>query len=83
MRVLKEYRTHAGKISIFSFNEKWIVKCEAGLCEQTYKFPHEEYDLPQVEEICQRPNFHDRLAVRFKDMHSEYDSNFSEPKEKT
>lgn len=78
MRVLKEYRTPAAKISIFSFNEKWIVKCEVGLCEQTYKFPQEEFDLPQVEEICQRPQFHERLAARFKDMHSEYDSGFTD-----
>ncbi len=76
MRVLREFLTPAAKISVFSFNEKWIVKCEVGLCEQTYKFPQEEYDLPQVEEICQRAEFHNRLATRFKDMHSEYESGF-------
>jgi hypothetical protein len=78
MRVFKEYRTEAAKISIFSFNEKWIVKCDAGLCEQTFKFSHEEFDLARVEEICQRSSFIERLGQRFKDMHNEFQRDFKD-----
>ena len=31
-------------ISLFSWNGKWLVKFEQGLCEQTYKFEHLEID---------------------------------------
>jgi hypothetical protein len=78
MRVLKEFRTPTAKISIFSFNEKWIVKCEAGYCEQTFKFNQDEFELPEVEEICRRPGFNKRLEIRFQDMHREYANSFSD-----
>ncbi len=71
MRVLKEFRFGPMKFSIFSFNEKWIVKTEVGLCEQTYKFLHEEYDLMKVEAVCQDPKFQNRVHMRFLDMHED------------
>lgn len=78
MRVLKEIQTPAAKVSIFSFNEKWIVKCEAGFCEQTYKFQSEEFEMSQVEEFCQKEAFQKRVAARFQDMHQEFENIFSE-----
>lgn len=58
------------KISIFSFNEKWIVKAEAGLCEQTFKYPHEEWTFEQVVARCEDETFRADVATRFETMHT-------------
>lgn len=59
------------KISIFTFNEKWIVKVEAGLCEQTYKFPQEEWSFEQVTARCENESFKVKIADRFQTMHTD------------
>ncbi len=74
MRVIKEFRDPRMKISIFSFNEKWIVKAEAGLCEQTYKYPTEEWSFDQVVARCEDENFKAQIAARFQSMHDEMGS---------
>ncbi len=71
MRVIKEIKDPRMKISIFSFNEKWIVKCEAGLCEQTFKFPSEEWTLDSVVLKLETPVFRDSVADRFSKMHTD------------
>lgn len=72
MRVLQEYADPRMKISIFSFNEKWIVKTEAGLCEQTFKFPHEEKSLDEVKAICLSEDFRAGVHARFLQMHENW-----------
>ena len=49
MRNLGEIMHPACKISLFSFNQKFIVKFEQGLAEQTLKFEHLEFDRGEVE----------------------------------
>jgi hypothetical protein len=71
MRVLKEFRFGTMKFSIFSFNEKWILKTEVGLCEQTFKFPHEEFELEKIEAFCLDSDFQNRIHIRFQDMHND------------
>jgi hypothetical protein len=71
MRVLKEFIFGPMKFSIFSFNEKWILKTEVGLCEQTFKFPHEEFEIESVEAYCNDPEFQSRIHARFQDMHAD------------
>lgn len=71
MRVIKEFRDPRMKISIFSFNEKWIVKSEAGLCEQTYKYPQEEWSFEQVVLRCEDEVFKTEIAARFETMHQQ------------
>lgn len=71
MRVIKEFRDPRMKISVFSFNEKWIVKFEAGLCEQTYKFPQDEWSMDQVTDRCENEVFKTQIAARFTDMHAQ------------
>ena len=71
MRVIKEFRDPRMKISIFSFNEKWIVKTEAGLCEQTFKFPQDEWSIEQVANRCEDESFKEKIASRFEAMHRE------------
>ena len=71
MRVLKEFHDPRMKISVFSFNEKWIVKIEAGLCEQTYKYPAAEWGFEQVLARCEEETFKAKIAARFQAMHDE------------
>lgn len=71
MRVVKEFRDPRMKISIFSFNEKWIVKAEIGLCEQTYKFPQDEWSIEQVVVRCEDEAFKSSIHSRFEEMHKE------------
>ena len=71
MRVIKEFRDPRMKISIFSFNEKWIVKAEIGLCEQTYKFPQDEWEFERVVTRCEDETFKTKIDVRFTAMHEE------------
>jgi hypothetical protein len=76
MRVIKEFRDPRMKISIFSFNEKWIVKSEVGLCEQTYKFPTDEWSFEQVVSRCEDESFKAKIASRFEAMHLEMNATF-------
>lgn len=71
MRVIKEFRDPRMKISIFSFNEKWIVKTEAGLCEQTFKFPQDEWEFDRVVARCEDEAFRAKVAAHFQTMHDE------------
>ena len=71
MRVIKEFSDPRMKISIFSFNEKWIVKFEAGLCEQTVKFPQVEWEFESVVAKCEDERLRVQIAERFESMHRE------------
>lgn len=71
MRVIKEIQDPRMKISVFSFNEKWIVKFEAGLCEQTFKFPFEDWSMEQVVAKLEVAQFRDQIHGRFGQMHLE------------
>jgi hypothetical protein len=42
VRTLGEIMHPQCKISLFSWNGKYLVKFEQGLCEQTFKFEHLE-----------------------------------------
>lgn len=74
MRVLKEFRFGPMKFSIFSFNEKWILKTEVGLCEQTFKFPQEEFEMETIVAYCHETDFQSRIHARFQDMHTDLKS---------
>lgn len=50
MRTLGEIAHPACKISMFSWNGKYLVKFEQGFCEQTYKFEHLELEESQLRE---------------------------------
>lgn len=42
MRIISEVSHPQCKITIFSWNNKYLIKFERGLIEQTYKVPEEE-----------------------------------------
>ena len=49
MRVIGEIPHTKYKITLFHWNNKYILKFEIGLCEQTYKFS--EMDILSVDQV--------------------------------
>lgn len=68
MRVVKEFSKEGIRVSVFSWNNKYLLKFELGPMEQTFKIPEtdvlEESDLDTFYE----GEFFDRVVVRFKEM---------------
>jgi hypothetical protein len=54
MRMIKEIPHDKYKISIFSWNNKYIIKLEYGQLEQTYKVS--EWDLTSEDEVAEIVN---------------------------
>lgn len=70
MRVIAEIPHELFKITVYSWNEKYLVKFERGMYEQTYKI--REMDLTGEEEIHQLisdQDFINTVSIRFDDMH--------------
>jgi hypothetical protein len=68
MRVVGEIPHPELKITIFHWNNRYLIKLEAGPFEQTFKI--EEYDLSSEEEIKSIVNeeFIQQSIIRFNDM---------------
>jgi len=68
MRVVKEFVQEEIRISVFSWNNKYILKYELGPMEQTFKISEmdvlEESDL----ESFWSGEFFDRVKIRFTEM---------------
>ncbi|MDO6438504.1 hypothetical protein Q4534_13865 [Cyclobacterium sp. 1_MG-2023] len=69
MRVVNELVKEGIRISLFEWNNKYILKFELGNMEQTFKVPSmdvlEESDL----EDLMRGNFFEEVKKRFDEMH--------------
>ena len=68
MRIIDSIPHPSMTISIFSMNNKYIVKFEAGPMEQSFKFSTDE--IAGVEELKRKINdeFIERTMDRFKEM---------------
>ncbi|WP_296699587.1 hypothetical protein [Algoriphagus sp.] len=68
MRVVKEFTQEEIRISVFSWNNKYIIKFEMGPMEQTFKASEmdilEENDL----EIFWKGEFFEKVKQRFQEM---------------
>tara|TARA_R110002020_G_scaffold118590_2_gene270936 strand:- start:1448 stop:1687 length:240 start_codon:yes stop_codon:yes gene_type:complete len=68
MRVVKEFIQEDIRISVFSWNNKYILKFELGPMEQTFKLSEtdvlEESDL----EVFWAGAFFNKVKIRFKEM---------------
>jgi len=68
MRVVKEFTQEEIRISIFSWNNKYIIKFEFGPLEQTFKASEmdilEENDL----EAFLKGDFFEKVKQRFQEM---------------
>lgn len=72
MRYIKDIENPDFKISIYQWNNKYIIKLEAGMYEQTYKI--EEYEVSSIEEIekCMDEAFLNKVKMRFENMQSDF-----------
>lgn len=71
MRIVKEISNPHCKITVFSWNAKYLIKLERGLIEQTYKVP--EVDLNGDEDIEKllKGSFFRKALARFDEMESD------------
>ena len=74
MRFVKDIPNDYCKTSLYVFNNKYIIKFEAGLLEQVYKVS--EFDVSGDEEIIEMLNdmFFSRVINRFKEMAEDFNS---------
>lgn len=72
MRVIGELPNKFCKISLFQWNEKYLVKFELGLYEQTFKI--DEYEVADVEELKSliSEDFIKKVKQRFDNMHADW-----------
>lgn len=68
MRVVSEFSKDGIRVSVFSWNNKYLLKYELGPMEQTFKIPEtdilEESDLSLFYEGV----FFEKVVLRFKEM---------------
>lgn len=70
MRIIDSIPHPQLRISIFSMNDKYLVKFEAGPYEQTYKFEHDS--VLGLEDLKSRvdDNLLEQIASIFRQMHA-------------
>ena len=68
MRILKEVIKGPVRISIFSWNNKYIVKLEVGGLEQTFKLNELQLDSEDQLELLMSDNFVQEALQRFESM---------------
>ncbi|WP_192350195.1 hypothetical protein [Algoriphagus sp. Y33] len=68
MRVVKEFNQENIRISVFSWNSKYIIKYELGPMEQTFKIPEMDVVAETDLEIFWNGIFFDKVKLRFKEM---------------
>ncbi|KYG75758.1 MULTISPECIES: hypothetical protein [Roseivirga] len=69
MRVVKEYLDKPCKVTVFSWNGKYIIKLEEGPFEQTFKVSELDVLEEELEDILNE-NFLNQALDRFKEMGS-------------
>ncbi|RPA68224.1 hypothetical protein EF405_11180 [Cyclobacteriaceae bacterium YHN15] len=68
MRIVKEFSKQEVRISIFNWNNKYILKYEYGPMEQTYKIPEMDVlDENDLDSFCEGVFFGEVIS-RFKEM---------------
>lgn len=68
MRVIKEIPLSDLKVTIYNWNNKYLVKLEQGLLEQTFKVPETEITSEQDLEALLSEDFLNKARQRFRDM---------------
>lgn len=72
MRYIKDIPNDKFKIGLYQWNNKYIVKIESGMYEQTYKI--DDYEIESVAEIerCIDESFIAAITTRFDAMHDDF-----------
>lgn len=72
MRYIKDIADTRFKISIYQWNNKYIIKMESGMYEQTYKI--DQYEVSNIEELekCIDAVFLEAVNERFDAMNGDF-----------
>ena len=72
MRYIKDIVSNKYKISLYQWNNKYIIKIESGMYEQTYKI--DQYEVSNVEEIekCVDDLFLNKVTSLFDSMNTDF-----------
>ncbi len=68
MRVVKELIQEEIRISIFSWNNKYILKFEFGPMEQTFKLSEMDVLEESELEVFLKGDFFEKVKIRFREM---------------
>lgn len=68
MRIVKEVPLPDLKVTIFNWNNKYLVKLEQGLLEQTFKIPETEISSEQDLDALLTDEFLNKARQRFREM---------------
>jgi hypothetical protein len=69
MRVVKEITKNHIRITVFSWNNKYLLKFEQGMIEQTFKINQLDVDREESLSIFFSDNFLLTVQKRFDEMH--------------
>lgn len=68
MRVLKEWLQEEIRVSVFSWNNKYIIKFELGPMEQTFKVSEMDILEESELEVFWQGDFFEKVKTRFHEM---------------
>ncbi|RZS96897.1 hypothetical protein [Cecembia calidifontis] len=68
MRVVKEFTKEGIRVSIFNWNNKFLIKFELGPLEQTFKVSELDVLVEDDLEQFYKGEFFDKVMLRFKEM---------------
>jgi hypothetical protein len=68
MRVVNEFSKDGIRISVFSWNNKFLIKFELGPMEQTFKIPETDILEDSDLSLFYEGDFFDQVVLRFKEM---------------
>ncbi len=69
MRIIGRILHPEFSITVFEMNEKFVVKFEAGMMEQTYKFLKDGINSMEDLEALFDEQFYDNIRERFNEMY--------------
>ncbi|MCE7064755.1 hypothetical protein [Dyadobacter sp. CY326] len=72
MRYIKDIPNANYKIGLYQWNNKYIVKIESGMYEQTYKIDDYEIESEAELEKCMDDVFISAVTARFDAMHDDF-----------
>ncbi len=76
MRIVAQVPHPKLKISIFQYNEKYIIEMEAGQYKQTYKISVDSVDGQEAVKALCTPELIDNTLQRFNGMHTDFATAF-------
>ncbi|WP_138485018.1 hypothetical protein [Dyadobacter bucti] len=72
MRYIKDIPNENFKIGLYHWNNKYIIKIESGMYEQTYKIDDYELQNQKELEVCLDKQFLATLNEKFSSMHEDF-----------